>query len=122
MSTSGKPTFTFNDLHKDGWGRAPSQEYQNKNFSLGDFNLGKLKESSYSGSTPELIFGDDDNYLYKVVAPRLKILDLRGNGFGVPIADRQSEKDGFTEITGGGKKFRKTRRKINKKRKSNKRR
>jgi hypothetical protein len=111
---------SFKELHEDGWGENKRYTYHSKRFKLGKTNLGKLKEYSYRGSTPEIIFGEGREQLYKVQPNNngtLKIIDMKNTGSG-----KESVEDNFIELSGGGKNIRKTKRKMNKKRKSNKRR
>jgi hypothetical protein len=114
---------TFNDLHSDGWENNSFLYQRSQRFTLGETDLGKLKKCSYKGSnTKELFFGDDSTYFFRVEQNEdgtLKITDPSGLG---TKADNVDDNFIIQEKQGGKKKIRKTKRKMNKKRKSNKRR
>jgi len=88
MRRMGGGVITFKELHSDGWEKK-KYAYRFKHFKLGDVDLGKLHDSSYSGNTPELYFGDGVSYKYRVQPDRddtLKIIDVNsGKTLGVNI-------------------------------------
>ena len=76
---------SFDTLHKDGWGDNSKHTYYNVHFTLANVDLGLLHKSSFEGKTKELLFGDENTYIYRVQQNEygiLSIMDMTKNLFG----------------------------------------